>query len=112
MRVPEPPNGWRDYDPAAVWLKALARRGWLSVKVGRWEWRATCPLCRGVDRFRVLRGPDGYISGGEGSKTVYTKPLDVRCLDGCDVVGVARAIGPFRRRSRVTGSQLAMAGVM
>jgi len=50
----------------------------------------------------VLRGPDGYISGGEGSRTVHTKPLDVRCLDGCDVLAVARILHPFQHRSRVT----------
>lgn len=102
MRVPRPPSGWADYEPAEVWLKALARQGLPSARVGRWEWRATCPLCRGAERFRVLRGPDGYISGGENSKTTFTKPLDVRCLDGCDTLAVARILHPFQRRSRVT----------
>ncbi|MDE2763669.1 MAG: IS1595 family transposase [Gemmatimonadota bacterium] len=99
-RVPQPPSGWADYDPATVWLKALARRGFPSSKVGRWEWRATCPHCSGVDRFRILRGPDGYISGS--TKTVHMKPLDARCLDGCDAEAVARILYPFQRRSRVT----------
>jgi len=102
VRAPQPPSGWADHEPAEVWLPGLARRGFPPTKVGRWEWRATCPQCGGTDRFRVLRGPDGYISGGEGSRTVHTKPLDVRCLDGCDVLAVARILHPFQRRSRVT----------
>lgn len=100
MKVPEPPTGWKEHDPAEVWLRKLARVGWTGRKVGRYEWLGPCPLCGGDDRFRILRGPDGYISGS--TKTVYTKPLDVRCLDGCDVVAVARTLYPFQNRSRVT----------
>ena len=99
QKVPRPPAGWTEYDPAEHWLMALARRGWPTTKVGRYEWRGPCPRC-GDDRLRILRGPDGYISGS--TKTVHTKPLDVRCMRGCDVMEIARALYPLQTLSRVT----------
>ncbi|MDE2980807.1 MAG: hypothetical protein OXU74_06385 [Gemmatimonadota bacterium] len=96
----EPPSGWAEHEPAEVWLKARARGGWTMAKVGRYEWRGPCPCCRGEGRLRILRGPDGYLSGS--TKTAHTKPLDVRCLDGCDLLETARTLYPFQKRSRVT----------
>ena len=80
----------------------LARVGWTGKKVGRYEWHCPCRCCGGSDRFRILSGPDGYISGGPRSKTTYAKPLDVRCLGGCDILDVARIVMPRQSRVRVT----------
>ena len=102
MKVQKPPSGWAGHGPAEVWLTKLVSGGWAGRKVGRYEWRGPCPRCGGEERLRILRGPDGYISGGEGSKTVFTKPLDVRCMGGCDVMDIARVLYPFQTQSRVT----------